>query len=113
MRFSGYSWEDNTYSYFFAQNRNFLINDLSYNALQSGAGLKTGDVESGKNYYKLISMFARAHYSYDERYMITATVRRDGSSKFGANHKWGYVPLCFRSLGYLTRGIHARRKLDQ
>ena len=48
----GYSWEDNTYSYFFAQNRNFLINDLSYNALQSGAGLKTGDVESGKNYYK-------------------------------------------------------------
>lgn len=54
----GYSWEDNTYSYFFAQNRNFLINDLSYNALQSGAGLKTGDVESGKNYYKLISMFA-------------------------------------------------------
>lgn len=56
----GYSWEDNTYSYFFAQNRNFLINDLSYNALQSGAGLKTGDVESGKNYYKLISMFARA-----------------------------------------------------
>lgn len=88
----GYSWEDNTYSYFFAQNRNFLINDLSYNALQSGAGLKTGDVESGKNYYKLISMFARAHYSYDERYMITATVRRDGSSKFGANHKWGTFP---------------------
>ena len=88
----GYSWEDNTYSYFFAQNRNFLINDLSYNALQSGAGLKTGDVESGKNYYKLISMFARAHYTYDERYMITATVRRDGSSKFGANHKWGTFP---------------------
>ena len=60
--------------------------------MQSGAGLKTGDVESGKNYYKLISMFARAHYSYDERYMITATVRRDGSSKFGANHKWGTFP---------------------
>ena len=47
---------------------------------------------SSKNDYKLISFFARAHYSYDERYMITATMRRDGSSKFGANHKWGWFP---------------------
>lgn len=88
----GYSWEDNTFSYFRAQNRNFLSNSLTYNALQTGNGLKTGDVESGKNAFTLISMFARGFYGYDERYMITAMVRRDGSSKFGKNNKWGIFP---------------------
>lgn len=95
----GYSWEDNNYSSFTSQNRNFLTNDLGSNNLQSGTGLKTGDVSSDKNSYKLISMFARAHYSYDERYMITATVRRDGSSKFGANHKWGTFPSASAAWG--------------
>lgn len=88
----GYSWETNTYEYFMAQNRKFLSNDLSYNAIQAGTGLKTGDVESGKNNYTLISMFARAFYGYDDKYMITAMIRRDGSSKFGENHKWGLFP---------------------
>lgn len=95
----GYSWEDNNYSSFTSQNRNFLTNDLGSNNLQSGTGLKTGDVSSDKNSYKLISMFARAHYSYAERYMITATVRRDGSSKFGANHKWGTFPSASAAWG--------------
>ena len=95
----GYSWEDNNYSSFTSQNRNFLTNDLGSNNLQSGTGLKTGDVSSDKNSYTLISMFARAHYSYDERYMITATVRRDGSSKFGANHKWGTFPSASAAWG--------------
>ena len=88
----GYSWEDNTFSYSHSQNRNFLIPELSYNALQTGNGLKRGDVESGKNAFTLISMFARGFYGYDERYMITTMVRRDGSSKFGKNNKWGIFP---------------------
>lgn len=96
---AGYSWEESKYSSFAAKNRNFLTNDLGANNLQSGIGLKTGDVESDKNSYKLISMFARAHYSYAERYMITATVRRDGSSKFGANHKWGTFPSASAAWG--------------
>ena len=89
---AGYSWEENAYAYFFAQNRNFLSNDLSYNSLQSGNGLKTGDVESGKSAYKLVSLYARAFYGYYNRYMITAMLRRDGSSKFGKNNKWGIFP---------------------
>ncbi len=88
----GYSWEYNTYSYFFAQNRNFLSNALTYNTIQAGTGLKTGDVESYKESYTLISLFARAFYSYQDRYMATAMVRRDGSSKFGINNKWGVFP---------------------
>jgi outer membrane receptor for ferrienterochelin and colicin len=61
--------------------------------------LKQGDVESERNQYRLISLFARANYSYKERYMITATVRRDGSSKFGANNKWGTFPSASAAWG--------------
>jgi len=88
----GYSWEENKFSNTEAQNRNFLINDLKWNKLEAGTGLMSGDVKSSANSFKLISMFARAHYSYKEKYMITAMVRRDGSSKFGKNHKWGMFP---------------------
>lgn len=38
------------------------------------------------------SIFARANYAFDNRYLLTATLRRDGSSKFGQNNKWGTFP---------------------
>ena len=41
---------------------------------------------------KLLSQMARANYSYDERYLVTGTVRRDGFSGFGANNKYGVFP---------------------
>ena len=40
----------------------------------------------------LISYFARAEYGYDSRYLINASIRRDGSSRFGSNRKWGTFP---------------------
>ena len=89
---AGYSWEENEYSFLKAANRNFTTDLLGANNLESGQGLRPNDVGSAKNMSRLISFFARAHYAYDERYMITATLRRDGSSKFGANHKWGIFP---------------------
>ena len=42
--------------------------------------------------HHLASYFGRVSYNYDERYMVQATLRRDGSSRFGANNKWGYFP---------------------
>lgn len=42
--------------------------------------------------HKVTSLFARAQYDYDEKYLFTALVRRDGSSRFGTNHKYGYFP---------------------
>ena len=88
----GYSWETNGYQSQESLATQFSVASMGANSIQAGNDLKVGNVTSGKNEYKLISFFARAHYSYDERYMITATVRRDGSSKFGANHKWGWFP---------------------
>ena len=41
---------------------------------------------------KLESVFARVNYSFDDTYLITASIRADGSSKFGSNNRWGYFP---------------------
>jgi TonB-linked SusC/RagA family outer membrane protein len=46
----------------------------------------------------LASYFGRVSYNYDERYMVQATVRQDGSSNFGSNNKWATFPSC--SLGW-------------
>ena len=40
----------------------------------------------------LFSYFGRAFYSYDDRYLFTATLRRDGSSRFADGHRWGWFP---------------------
>lgn len=88
----GYSWEENSYSKFEAGNRNFTTDLLGANKLQAGQDLRPEDVKSEKNEYRLISFFGRVNYSYKERYMATATIRRDGSSKFGSNNKWGIFP---------------------
>lgn len=39
-----------------------------------------------------VSVFGRANYNFDNRYLLTATMRADGSSKFGTNNRWGYFP---------------------
>ncbi|MCK0147279.1 TonB-dependent receptor [Arenibacter sp. F26102] len=44
------------------------------------------------NEWSLVSMFARATYGFDSRYLLSASIRRDGSSRFGANNKWGMFP---------------------
>ncbi|NIG55396.1 TonB-dependent receptor [Chitinophaga sp. Cy-1792] len=47
---------------------------------------------SSFNAWSMASFLARANYTYKDRYMIQATLRRDGSSRFGANNKWGTFP---------------------
>ena len=101
----GYSWESNAYQSQSSMATNFAIASMGANSIQTGNVLKIGNVTSSKNEYKLISFFARAHYSFDERYMITATVRRDGSSKFGANHKWGWFPSVSAAWGLSQEGF--------
>ena len=88
----GYSYLDNTYEGFGAMRRGFDSDLFLYNNLGAGQDYRAGDVYSYKGQAKLISFFARANYNYMGRYMFTATVRRDGSSRFGANNKWGVFP---------------------
>ena len=90
----GYSYEDGYSESFSASNWNFPNDGYTWNALQKGKGLKEGtaSMSSGKSMSKLIGLFARATYNYDDRYLLMASIRRDGSSKFGKGMKWGYVP---------------------
>lgn len=88
----GYSYEDNHYQNAGGQSRQFATDFFEYNNLAAGEVLRAGDVWSGANMNKLISFFGRVNYSYQNRYVVTAALRRDGSSKFGTNHKWGTFP---------------------
>ena len=88
----GYSYEDYKYQSAFAQNRYFVTNLNGYDNLAAGEQLLTGDVSSNANMYKLISFFGRVNYSFADRYIISASLRRDGSSKFGTDNKWGTFP---------------------
>lgn len=89
-----YEWQAQTYNGDFAQGRGF-INDLaSYNALQLGDISKVlqGDISSYKNDRRLVSFLGRVNYTYDNKYLFTASFRRDGSTVFGVNNKWGNFP---------------------
>src|SRR5690606_41050258 len=52
----------------------------------------TQKVSSRADLYRTISQMGRLNYGYDSRYMLTFTVRRDGSSVFGRNNKYGVFP---------------------
>ncbi len=88
----GYSYEENHYQNAFAQNRYFVTNIFGFNNLAAGENLLTGDVTSYAEMSKLISFFGRVNYSLSDKYILSAAVRRDGSSKFGKNNKWGTFP---------------------
>ncbi|MFL5743675.1 MAG: SusC/RagA family TonB-linked outer membrane protein [Niastella sp.] len=49
-------------------------------------------IASGYSNWSLLSYMGRAAYSYNDKYLLTATIRRDGSSKFQGNNKWGNFP---------------------
>ncbi|GAA4802582.1 TonB-dependent receptor [Olivibacter ginsenosidimutans] len=68
----------------------FSTDLYGYNNL--GAAATISGVNSYKSENMLISFFGRINYSFDNKYLFTATVRRDGSSRFGADHKWGTFP---------------------
>ena len=50
------------------------------------------EMSSGTGSHTLIAQFARANYNYKEKYLLSASLRREGSSRFGANNKWGWFP---------------------
>ena len=49
-------------------------------------------VGSGRNSNTLAAIFGRVNYNYSDKYLLSASVRREGSSRFGANNKWGWFP---------------------
>jgi len=89
-----YEWQGQTYNGNFAQAKGFINDIATYNALQLGdlSKVTPGDMSSYKNDRKLVSYLGRVNYSYQNKYLLTASYRRDGSSVFGVNNKWGNFP---------------------
>ncbi len=91
---AGYNYEDNLNEGFWANNKYFPNDGYTYNNLEIGSGLPKGEAGMGsyKNSDKLVAFFSRVTYSYKDRYLLMASIRHEGSSKFGEDHKWGNFP---------------------
>jgi TonB-dependent starch-binding outer membrane protein SusC len=92
----GYSYQQFDNDGFGAANNAFVTTDLGFNNLGQGAGTLLNPsntyATSYRNRANLISFFGRATANIGDKYNVTASLRRDGSSKFGANNKWGLFP---------------------
>ena len=90
----GYSWEqaDNNDG-FGLKVYNFYNDDLTYHNLGVANNISINDVISNNlSTLRMISFYGRVNYSYKSKYLLQATVRRDGSSAFGVNNRWGTFP---------------------
>ncbi len=82
-----------------------LYNSFSIETLPTGS---TGTTNSEKN--TLLSYFGRLQYDFKEKYLISASIRRDGSSKFGFQQRWGVFPSL--SLGWRVTQEGFMKKVD-
>ena len=91
----GYSFYYFNSSGLSASNQGFPSDVLTYNNIGTGAyNLLVGQNGTGsyKNDSKLIAFFGRLNYDFAKKYFLSASLRREGSSKFGFDNKWGYFP---------------------
>ena len=98
---AGYSYEDFFNEGFSAGSNNFLTNAYTYNNLSAGSALNNLDptanrsgvfVGSYANERTILAYFGRVIYDYKQKYLLTASIRREGASVLGANNKWGNFP---------------------
>ncbi|QEC51256.1 TonB-linked SusC/RagA family outer membrane protein [Anseongella ginsenosidimutans] len=96
----GYSYQDEKSEGFWMQNWDFPTDEYSYNRMQSGNALGRGEapMNSSASMSKLIGFFGRLNYNWQDKYLFMASVRHEGSSKFGVNYRWGTFPAV--SLGW-------------
>ena len=85
---AGTSAQENQYNYLNGSVQNFASNLTQ----QMDNGTQQPTVGGSLSSWSLFSYMGRANYSYANKYLITATVRRDGSSRFGKGNKWGVFP---------------------
>lgn len=89
---AGYSWQKFKK---IGHGRGYVDPSIAYAAdasLHQFAGYQFAASTTDILPYQLVSFFGRLNYTFYDRYMITATVRRDGTSRFGKEHRWGTFP---------------------
>ncbi len=80
-------WEN-----FAVSNSGYLSNSVTDIIAGETTGNNINLNQGNQDGYKLYSYFGRALYNYDDRYLLTATLRCDGSNKFADGHRWGWFP---------------------
>ena len=90
----GYSWERSKWEQSGNENMGFVYDALSYHGIGSGSYLRDGKANlwAGSSESTLIGFFGRLNYNYNDMIFASASMRREGSTKFGANTKWGNFP---------------------
>lgn len=84
----GYSYQRET-----DRSLRLAVNGGATDAVQTvNGGATVQSFSGGRTFWTLESIFAQANYNYDDKYLLSATIRRDGSSKFGAGNRYGYFP---------------------
>ena len=81
-----------------------------YNMYAGQADKQKMNIGSYRNNNKLAAGFLRVNYNYDEKYLLSASIRAEGSSRFGENNKWGYFPAV--SAGWRISGEDWMRDQD-
>ncbi len=76
-----------------------IFDDFGHSYLNNATDPESADAGGGYSEHTVSSLFARVNYDLMDRYMLTATIRRDGSSRFGDENKYGYFPSA--SLGWV------------
>ncbi|GGN12120.1 SusC/RagA family TonB-linked outer membrane protein [Dyadobacter beijingensis] len=91
---AGHTWRKYNIENYWMQNWDFPTDNFSYNNINAGLALRRGQAPelSEQSENKLISYFFRVNYSFMNKYLLSASIRHEGSSRFGANHKWGSFP---------------------
>lgn len=100
---AGFSYQNFMYDGMSVENKGFPTEDMKYYQIGNGDAEKTYlKASSYRNSNTLAAFFARANYNYAEKYLASVSVRREGSSRFGINNKWGWFPAV--SLGWRVTG---------
>lgn len=96
---AGVSYQNFMYDGMNIENNGFATPDIKYYQIGNGEVNKLYlNAGSYRNSNTLAAAFGRVNYSYDGKYLVSASLRREGSSRFGANNKWGWFPAV--SLGW-------------
>ena len=85
---AGTSAQENNFSYISGSIQEFASDKTQ----QLDNGLNQKEIGGNGSEWSLMSYMGRANYAYMDKYLVTATIRRDGSSRFGTNNKWGIFP---------------------
>ena len=100
---AGFSYQNFMYDGESIENKGFPTEDMKYYQIGNGDAEKTYlKASSYRNSNTLAAAFGRVNYNFEEKYLVSASIRREGSSRFGVNNKWGWFPAV--SLGWRITG---------